>query len=84
MGGKDWLIAVAPAGDPSDAARPSLSDLRAFRVSGDQAIMLNVGTWHAGPHYIHQECLFFNLENMDTGERDFHQVDLGVECHYQL
>ncbi len=84
MGGKEWLIAVAPPGDPSDAARPGLKDIRAFRIPGDQAIMLDVATWHAGPHYIHEDCLFFNLENMDTGERDFHQVDLGIECRYQL
>lgn len=27
-------------------------------------------TWHAGPHFTHEECLFLNLEN-----EDLHQYD---------
>ena len=39
---------------------------------------------HAGPHFVHDECLFVNLENLDTNRRDFHAVPLGVECRYRL
>jgi ureidoglycolate hydrolase len=82
--GKEWLIAVAPPQDLADAARPHVADIRAFRVPGDCIVKLNVATWHAGPHFIHDECLFINLENMDTNRRDLHAVDLGVECRYSL
>lgn len=82
--GKEWLIAVAPPGDPADDARPQVEDIRAFRVPGDCVIKLHVATWHAGPHFVHPECLFFNLENLDTNKRDFHAADLGVECRYAV
>ena len=84
LGGKEWLIAVAPPGDLSDAARPRIEDIVAFRIPGDRIIKLNIATWHAGPHFVHEECQFLNLENMDTRERDFHGVELGVGCHYQV
>src|SRR5260370_36839788 len=47
-------------------------------------IKLHVATWHAGPHFVHDECLFVNLENLDTNRRDFHAVPLDVECRYRL
>lgn len=81
--GKEWLIAVAPPGDLSDSARPRLEEIVGFRVPGDCVIKLHAATWHAGPHFVHDECLFFNLENMDTNKADFHAVDLGVECEYE-
>ncbi|MFI5021661.1 MAG: ureidoglycolate lyase [Alphaproteobacteria bacterium] len=81
--GKAWLIAVAPPGDLSDSARPRLEEIVGFRVPGDCAIKLHTATWHAGPHFVHDECLFFNLENMDTNKGDFHAADLGVECQYE-
>jgi len=84
LGGKEWLIAVAPPGDPSDDARPRIEDIVAFRVPGDRLIKLHVGTWHAGPHFVHDDCQFINLENLDTNRRDFHAVPLGVECRYRL
>src|SRR3954451_14752469 len=34
LGGKEWLIAVAPPGDPDDAACPAVKDIAAFRVPG--------------------------------------------------
>src|SRR5882757_8212726 len=64
LGGKEWLIGVAPP--------------------GDRLIKLHVATWHAGPHFVHDECLFVNLENLDTNRRDFHAVPLSVECRYRL
>jgi ureidoglycolate hydrolase len=84
LGGKEWLIGVAPPGDFADDARPRLEDIAAFRIPGDRLVKLHVGTWHAGPHFVHDECLFVNLENIDTNRRDFHLVPLGVECRYQL
>jgi ureidoglycolate hydrolase len=84
LGGKEWLIGVAPPGDLGDGARPRLDDIVAFRIPGDRLIKLHVATWHAGPHFVHDECLFFNLENLDTNRRDFHAVPLDVECRYQL
>jgi ureidoglycolate hydrolase len=84
LGGKEWLIGVAPPGDHGDDARPRIEDIAAFRVPGDRLIKLHVATWHAGPHFVHDECLFVNLENLDTNRRDFHAVPLSVECRYQL
>ncbi|MGE5270259.1 MAG: ureidoglycolate lyase [Thiohalocapsa sp.] len=88
LGGKEWLIGVAPPGDLprdlADEARPRVEDIVAFRVPGDRIIKLHVATWHAGPHFVHDECLFLNLENRDTNRRDFHGVPLPVECRYRL
>ena len=84
LGGKEWLIGVAPPGDLADEARPRLADIVAFRISGDRVVKLHVATWHAGPHFVHDECLFINLENLDTNRRDFHGVPLPAECRYRL
>jgi len=83
LGGKEWLIAVAPP-DAAENAQPRLEDVVAFRVPGDRIVKLHVATWHAGPHFVHDECLFLNLENMDTNDRDFHAAELGVTCAYGL
>jgi ureidoglycolate lyase len=84
LGGNEWLIGVAPPGELGDDARPRVEDIAAFRVPGDRLIKLHVATWHAGPHFVHDECLFVNLENLDTNRRDFHAVPLSVECRYRL
>jgi ureidoglycolate hydrolase len=84
LGGREWLIAVAPPGDLADDACPRLEEIVAFRVPGDRLIQLHLATWHAGPHFVHDECLFFNLENLDTNRRDFHGVPLPVECCYRV
>jgi hypothetical protein len=63
---------------------PASRTFAAFRVPGDRLIKLHVATWHAGPHFVHNECLFVNLENLDTKRRDFHAVPLGVEYRYRL
>jgi ureidoglycolate hydrolase len=84
LGGKEWLIGVAPPGDFFNDAGPRLDDIVAFRVPGDRLIKLHVGTWHAGPHFVHDECFFVNLENLDTNRRDFHAVPLPAECCYRL
>jgi len=79
MHGKEWFIAVAPPDNLADGARPDLARLIAFRIPGDCVIKLHVGTWHAGPLFAHDECLFFNLENLDTNKRDFDTADLPDE-----
>jgi ureidoglycolate hydrolase len=79
--GKEWYMAfAAPTNDDS---RPRLEDIAAFRIPGDRIIKLHVGTWHAGPHFKHQECLFLNLENEDTNTRDFQDVALPQECQIE-
>jgi len=40
LGGKEWLIGVAPPGDLGDDARPRVEDIAAFRVPGDHLIKL--------------------------------------------
>ncbi|MFZ0354661.1 MAG: ureidoglycolate lyase, partial [Pseudolabrys sp.] len=74
--GKDWFIALAPPNDLADGTRPELASMAAFWIPGDCVIKLHVATWHAGPHFLHDECLFFNLENLDTNKRDFDACDL--------
>jgi len=82
--GTEWLLGVAPAGDLSDGAKPALGDIVGFRIPPGAIIKLHLGTWHAGPHHQRAEARFLNLELMDTNEADFHAVELGVECAYDL
>lgn len=76
--GKEWYMAFAAP--TNDDARPRLEDIAAFRIPGDQIIKLHVGTWHAGPHFKHQECLFLNLENEDTNTKDFQEIAFPQAC----
>src|SRR5215472_3208092 len=52
LGGKEWLIGVAPPGTLA------MGRARASRTSppsgcrGDRLIKLHVATWHAGPHFV--------------------------------
>jgi len=77
--GKEWFVAVAPPNNLEDGACPELARVAAFRIPGDCVIKLHVATWHAGPHFLHDECLFFNLENLDTNKRDFDAYELPNE-----
>lgn len=70
-GGFDWFIAVAA---PTAEAEVDLASIRAFLIPGDTAIMLAVGTWHAGPLFNQTAQNFFNLELADTNEVD-HETD---------
>ena len=76
--GKEWYLAVAAP--TKDNLLPRLEDITAFRIPGDRIIKLHVGTWHAGPHFEHEECLFLNLENEDTNTRDFQDAVLPQQC----
>jgi len=69
---------VARETPPGDA-RPRVEDIVAFRITGDRIVKLHVATWHAGPHFLCDECRFFNLENPDTERCDFHVVPLPAE-----
>jgi len=81
MEGKDWFIGVAPPNDLADGTRPEVGGIAAFRIPGNCIIKLHVATWHAGPHFVHDECRFFNLENLDTNKRDFEACDFPNEFH---
>jgi ureidoglycolate hydrolase len=81
--GKEWFMAVAAPTDFADDAHPRLDQITAFRIPGDRIIKLHVGTWHAGPHFVHDECMFLNLENTDTNTRDFQDIDLPMECRIE-
>ncbi len=76
--GKEWFMAFA-APTPGKSA-PDPAAITAFRIPGDRIVKLHVGTWHAGPHFTHDECLFLNLENEDTNTRDFEDVALPQPC----
>jgi ureidoglycolate hydrolase len=79
--GKEWFMAVAAP--TSNDASPQLGDITAFRIPGDRIIKLHVGTWHAGPYFKHEECLFLNLENEDTNTRDFQEMSLPQSCQIE-
>lgn len=81
--GKEWFIAVAPPTDFAEEAHPRLDLITAFRIPGDRIVKLHVGTWHAGPQFVHDECMFMSLENTDTNTADFHIVSLPAECRIE-
>ena len=84
VGGKPWIIAVAPPDAPDDpAARPDQTRLRVFRVGGDQAIMLARSTWHVGPFFASDTAAFFNLELADTNQTDHHNCYFDREFAVQ-
>src|SRR5260221_10114639 len=59
LGGKSWLLAVAPPknfGDPN--AEPTLEDIAGFLIPGSAAVKLHRGTWHAGPFFEDEEINF--------------------------
>lgn len=74
-GGVDWCIAVAA---PTATNEVDPAEIRAFRIPADTAIMLGVGTWHAGPLFEQTQQSFFNLELADTNEVD-HETDHFAE-----
>lgn len=81
--GKEWFIAVAEPTDATDDVHPRLDQLTAFRIPGDRIIKIHVGTWHAGPHFVHDEAMFMSLENVDTNTLDFDLITLPTECRIQ-
>jgi ureidoglycolate hydrolase len=81
--GKEWLIGVAPPDNPV-RDDPDPDTVVGFRVPGDCILKLHIGTWHAGPHFVHDECMFLNLENLDTNHRDFHRGKLAVPFRFAV
>lgn len=75
LGSKDWLVAVAPPSE-AGAAHVDPETINAFRIPGDCFIMLNCGTWHAGPYFDHEFVDFYNLELSDTNINDGFKYDL--------
>jgi ureidoglycolate lyase len=87
VGGKPWIIALAPPDAPDDPqGLPDMSRVRAFRIAGDQAIMIGRSTWHAGPFFDEPALGFFNLELADTNQVDHHNCvldrTLGVRYRF--
>lgn len=74
LDGKDWFMAVAP---PCEGETPDLDKLVAFHIPGNCFIKLEVGTWHAGPHFEHEVIDFYNLELSDTNIIDHFSYDFG-------
>lgn len=73
VGGKPWLLAVAPPTDPDNpAGEPDPEAILAFHVPGDVAVSLHRATWHAGPFFDDPTHAFFNLELADTNQVDHH------------
>ncbi|MGY2801339.1 ureidoglycolate lyase [Thermostichus sp. MS-CIW-25] len=72
LNGKEWFIGVAP---PADELH--VDQIQAFRVPGDRFIKLEMGTWHAGPYFDHEEFIdFYNLELADTNLTDHETINL--------
>jgi ureidoglycolate lyase len=77
MGGKSWLMAVAPPKElDRPTAEPALADIVGFIVPGTVAVKLHRGTWHAGPFFEDDEISFLNLELSDTNEVDHQSSNL--------
>jgi ureidoglycolate lyase len=80
VGGKEWILVVAPPGDPDrPGTLPDVDDVRAFSVPGDVAVLMKRGCWHSGPHFDAPEMSFVNLELADTNQVDHATYRIGHE-----
>jgi ureidoglycolate hydrolase len=87
MGGKSWLIAVAPPNDPDDQTKmPDPTKIKAFRIPGNLGIKLHRSAWHAGPFTDGEAIDFMNLELSDTNQVDHFSChldqDYGMEFRF--
>lgn len=64
---------------PPELQGPVLDASRAWllRVDAGEGIKLHLGTWHAGPLFEAPSASFFNLELMDTNQRDHETLALS-------
>ena len=69
-----WMLLAPPElqGPVLDASRAWL-----LRVDAGEGIKLHLGTWHAGPLFEAPSASFFNLELMDTNQRDHETLALS-------
>ena len=67
LNNQDWFMVVCP---PIDKPEPDIKQMRAFQIPGNCFIKMEIGTWHAGPYFDHQEVDFYNLELSDTNVID--------------
>jgi ureidoglycolate hydrolase len=85
LGGKSWLLAVAPPKDFNNPnAEPALEDIAGFLIPGWVAVKLHRGTWHAGPFFEDEEINFINLELADTNEVDHQNSYLAKRFGFAL
>jgi ureidoglycolate lyase len=85
LGGKSWLLAVAPPKNFDDPkAEPALEDIAGFVIPGSVAVKLHRGTWHAGPFFEDEEINFINLELSDTNEVDHQNSYLAKRFGFAL
>lgn len=77
----DWLIAVCP---PATGLTPDIDQLKAFKIPGDCFIKLDVGTWHAGPYFSHDEVDFYNLELSDTNVVDHFTYNFSTQHNLEF
>jgi ureidoglycolate lyase len=85
VGGKSWLMAVAPPNDPDDPSKmPDPAAIRAFLIPGTVAIKLHRSTWHAGPFFKDPTLDFLNLELSDTNKVDHFSCQLDREFGLQF
>lgn len=85
LGGKTWLMAVAPPKSVDDPqAEPALADIAAFVIPGSVAIKLHRGTWHAGPFFEDDAIDFLNLELSNTNEADHQDSHLDQRFGFAL
>jgi ureidoglycolate lyase len=85
VGGKSWLMAVAPPNDPDDPSKmPDPIAIKAFLIPGTVAIKLHRSTWHAGPFIKDPTVDFLNLELSDTNRVDHFSCRLDREFGLQF
>jgi ureidoglycolate hydrolase len=85
LGGKSWLLAVAPPKNFDDPnAEPALEDITGFLIPGHVAVKMHRGTWHAGPFFEDDEINFINLELSDTNEVDHQNSYLDKRFGFSL
>jgi ureidoglycolate lyase len=79
--GEPWFLAVAPP-DADPSTDPDC--VTAFVVPRGTALLLHVGTWHAGPFSRTDGARFFNLELVDTNDVDHDTVSLASPVRVSL
>lgn len=67
----DFILPVAPAGNLQDPTlTPEASDVEAFLVRSDQAVVMEKGVWHTAPVPVHKETSFFVIFKKETTKQD--------------